>query len=55
MEFLIFVLMFSAAYPVWRKPQREGLAYGLLVACVLLMVTVYLFATRSSVLPGLNY
>ncbi len=55
MEFLNFVLMFAAAYLVWRKPQREGLAYGLLVACALLMVASYLFATRSAVLPGLNY
>lgn len=55
MEFLNFVLMFAAAYLVWRKPHRERLAYGLLVTCTLLTVASYLIATRSSVLPGLNY
>lgn len=55
MEFLIFVLMFAAAYLVWRRPARERLAFGLLVACTLLMVVNFLIATRGSILPGVNY
>lgn len=55
MEFLNFVLMFAAAYVVWRKPEREKLAFGLLVSSVVLMVACFLIASRSSVLPGLNY
>jgi heme A synthase len=54
-EFLNFVLMFAAAYLLWRKPQRERLAFRLLVACTLLMVACFLIASRSSVLPGVNY
>jgi hypothetical protein len=54
-EFLNFVLMFAAAYLVWRNPGRERLAYGFLVTCTLLMVACFLIASRGSVLPGLNY
>ena len=55
MEFLNFVLMFGAAWIVWRAPHRERLAFRLLVACTLLMVACFLIATRSSVLPGVNF
>jgi hypothetical protein len=54
-EFLNFVLMAIAAWLVWRRPQREKLAFGLLVACSLLMVACFLVASRGSVLPGINY
>lgn len=55
MEFLNFVLMFVAAYLVWRKPARERLAFGLLITCTLLMVVCFVIASRGSFLPGLNY
>lgn len=55
MEFLIFVLMFVSAYLVWRKPARERLAFGLLVACAVLMVVSFLIASRGAILPGVNY
>ena len=55
MEFLVFVLMFAAAWLVFRKPQKERLAFGLLVVCALLMVALFSFATRTSLLPGVNY
>jgi hypothetical protein len=54
-EFLNFVLIFVAAYLVFRKPHREPLAFGLLVVSVLLMVALFTLATRGSLLPGLNY
>lgn len=55
LEFLIFVLIFAAAWLVLRKPGKERLAFGLLVASALLMVFVFSLATRTSLLPGLNY
>lgn len=55
MEFLIFVLMFVSAYLVWRQPARERAAFGLLVACAVLMVVNFLIASRGSILPGVNY
>ena len=55
MEFLNFLLIFAAGYLVLRHPKRERLAFGLVIASALLMVTLFLIGTRGSILPGLNY
>lgn len=55
MEFLNFVLIFVIAWILLRKPEGERLAFRLLIVSVLLMVSLYLLATRTSILPGLNY
>ena len=55
MEFLNFVLIFTAGYLVWRRPDREALAFRLLVASTLLMVSLFLIGTRGSLLPPFNY
>jgi lipopolysaccharide export LptBFGC system permease protein LptF len=54
-EFLNFVLIFAAAYLVLRKPEKERLAFRLLVLSVLLMVGLFSMATRTGLLPGVNY
>jgi len=54
-EFLNFVIMFVIAYLLLRKPSRERLAFRLLVVSVLLMVALFLIATRTAILPGVNY
>jgi hypothetical protein len=54
-EFLNFVIMFTAAFLILRRPQRERLAFRLLVASVVLMMAVFALATRSAWLPGVNY
>lgn len=55
MEFLNFVLMFLVAWLVFRKPEKERVAFRLLVVSVLLMVVLFSIATRTSLLPGVNY
>ena len=55
MEFLTFVLMFIAALLLWRRPERERLAFSLLIACAVLMVFLFSLGTHTSLLPGLNY
>ena len=55
MEFLNFVLIFITAYLVFRKPEKERLAFRLLVLSVLLMVGLFSMATRTGLLPGVNY
>jgi hypothetical protein len=55
MEFLTFTALFGSAWLLWRRPERERLAAGLLVAAVLLMVFIFTLGTRTSLLPGLNY
>jgi multisubunit Na+/H+ antiporter MnhC subunit len=55
MELLNFALMFIAAYLLLRKPEKERLAFGLLVVSVLLVVALFSIATRTALLPGVNY
>lgn len=55
MEFLNLVLIFTAAFLVLRKPERERLAFRLLVVSTLLMVFLFSLATRTGLLPGVNY
>jgi cell division protein FtsW (lipid II flippase) len=54
-EFLNLVVIFVTACLVLRKPQKERLAFGLLVFSVLLMVFLFSVATRTGLLPGMNY
>jgi hypothetical protein len=54
-EFLNLVVIFVAAYLVLRKPQKERLAFGLLVFSVLFMMFLFTVATRTGLLPGVNY
>lgn len=54
-EFLNFVLIFASGYLVLRRPEREGLAFGLLVASALLAAALFLVGTRTSLLPPFNY
>jgi hypothetical protein len=54
-EFLNFVLMFVAAWIVLRKPEKERIAFRLLVTSVVIMVALFCLATRTALLPGMNY
>jgi uncharacterized membrane protein len=54
-EFLNFVIMFVTAWIVIRRPEKERLAFRLLVTSVLLMVALFLIAARGALLPGVNY
>jgi hypothetical protein len=54
-EFLNFVLMLITGYLLLRKPHKERLAFGLLVASIVLMVVLFSIATRTALLPGVNY
>ena len=55
MEFLTFIIIFLSAWVLWRRPERERLAAGLLVTAVVLMIFLFTLGTRTSLLPGLNY
>jgi len=54
-EFLNFVLIFIAACLLLWRPEKERLAFSLLVVSVLLMVVLFSIATRTGLLPGVNY
>ena len=55
MEFLNLVLIFVTAFLVLRAPGRERLAFRLLVVSTILMVFLFAMATRTGLLPGVNY
>ncbi len=54
-EFLNLLVILVTACIVLRKPQKERLAFGLLVFSVLFMVFLFSVATRTGLLPGVNY
>ncbi len=55
MEFLNLLLIFVIALIVLRRPDKEQLAFRLLVVSIALMMFLFALATRTSLLPGLNY
>ncbi len=54
MEFLNFLLILWAAWLIWRHPERERLAFRLLVISSVLMTLLFLVGIHSSLLPGVN-
>lgn len=54
MEFLNFLLIAFAGWLVWRRPERERLAFTLLIVSCLLMALLFLIGTHGSILPGVN-
>jgi heme A synthase len=54
MEFLNFVILLWAGWLVWRRPERERLAFRLLVLSWILMLLLFLVGTHTSLVPGVN-
>jgi heme A synthase len=54
MEFLNFLIILWAGWLVWRRPERERLAFRLLVVSCLLMALLFLVGTHTSFVPGVN-
>lgn len=54
MEFLNFLLILTAGWLVWRRPDRERLAFRLLVVSCVLMAILFLIGTHGSFVPGVN-
>ena len=54
MEFLNFLLILLVAWLVWRRPQKETLAFGLLLVSCVLMALLFLIGTHGSLVPGVN-
>lgn len=55
MELLNLVLIFTAAFLVLRKPERERAAFRIVVVSAALMVFLFMLATRTGLLPGVTY
>ena len=54
MEFLNFVIILVTAWLLWRRPERERLAFGLLIVSCVLMAVLFLIGTHTSLVPGVN-
>jgi hypothetical protein len=54
MEFLNFLIILCAAWLVWRRPERERLAFRLLIASCVLTAVLFLIGTHTSLVPGVN-
>ena len=55
MEFLNFALILVTGYLVMKKPEREKMAFSLLVVIFLLLIALFFIGSRGSVLPPVNY
>ncbi len=55
MEFANLSLILATAWLVWRRPDKQGTAFVLLLTSVLLTAFLFFLATRGSVLPPVNY
>lgn len=54
MEFLDFLIILSAAWLVWRRPEREELAFRLVVVGALVMLALFFIGTHTSLIPRVN-
>jgi len=54
MEFLNFLIILVAAWLVWRRPEREGLAFRLLLISCVIMALLFLIGTHTSLIPAVN-
>ena len=54
MESLNFLIILSTGWLIWRRPEREELAFGLLVISFVLMVVLFLIGTHTSFVPRVN-
>lgn len=55
MEFANLLLIFAAAWLVWKRPEKEDLAFRLLVIGFLVTAFLYFVGTRTAVLPRFNF
>jgi hypothetical protein len=54
MEFLNFLVILWAGWLVWRRPEKERLAFGLLVASCVLMALLFLVGSHTALVPRVN-
>lgn len=55
MEFVNLILVFVAAWLVWKRPEKEDVAFRLLVISFLFTAVLFFIGTRTSILPRINF
>lgn len=54
MEFLNFLIIIWAAWLLWRRPEKERLAFRLLILSCIVMAVLFLIGTHTSLVPRVN-
>lgn len=54
MEFLMYSLATIALFLVWKKPEKEKLAFGLFWLGTAVSMVVFFIAASASWVPGIN-
>jgi len=55
MEFVEYLLAFIVLILLWKKPQKECLAFGLLWVCIVADIVLYIVATGAGWLPNMAW
>jgi len=54
MEFLNFLIILWAAWLLWRRPEKEQLAFRLLILSCIVMALLFLIGTHTALVPRVN-
>jgi uncharacterized membrane protein len=54
MEFLNFLIIIWAAWLLWRRPEKERLAFRLLILSCIVMAVLFLIGTHTGLVPRVN-
>lgn len=52
MEFVEYLLALIALFLVWKKPEKERLAFGILWVCIIADIAIWIVSSAASWLPG---
>ena len=52
MEFVQYLLAFVVLLLIWKKPQKESLAFLLLWVCLVADIILWILASAESFVPG---
>jgi len=54
MEFIEYSLALIVVYLLWKKPEKEKLAFGLFLVSFLMNVTLFVMVTAAGWLPNIT-
>lgn len=54
MEFVEYLLVFFAVLLIWFKPQKEGLAFGIMACVIAIDMVLWMVASASTWVPNLT-
>ena len=55
MEFMMLMAIAYSVFLVWKKPEKEGLAFGCFLFSLFFCVMLYMFAVTGNFLPESNF